>query len=127
MVSRIYPTYPLNHIWCPVVDTTFPTAESWHRVIVVVQSPVDKVGRRGHGDVDSVRIMLLGIRSIGIPCTVVFEKTGIWEVVDGEDGAILLDLVAGVVVIRMIQMVCISLVRVLLSRENDRKSDDDGH
>lgn len=110
-----------------MVDTTFPTAESWHRVIVVVQSPVDKVGRRGHGDVDSVRIMLLGIRSIGIPCTVVFEKTGIWEVVDGEDGAILLDLVAGVVVIRMIQMVCISLVRVLLSRENDRKSDDDGH
>jgi hypothetical protein len=71
--------------------------------------------------------MLLGIRSIGIPCAVVFEKTGIWKVVDGEDGVILLDLVAGVVVIRMIQMVCISLVRMLLSRENDRKSDNDGH
>lgn len=65
----------------------------------MVQSPVDKVGGCGHGDVDGVWIMLFGIRSISIPCAVVFEKTRVWEVVDGEDGAILLDLVAGVVVI----------------------------
>lgn len=118
-------THPLDHIWCPVVNASFPTSESGHRVIVMVQSPVHKVGGCSHWDVDCVRVMFLGIRSISVPSAIVLEESRVWEVVDGKDGAVLGDFVARVFMFGMIQFVCISHVLVLVSRENDGQSDDD--
>lgn len=77
-----------------MIDLLLPSAKSRHRVVILVKSPVNKIGRCGNGYMDSVGVLFLGIGPVGIPCAIVLNEARVREIDQGEDRSILLEVVA---------------------------------
>lgn len=77
-----------------MIDLLLPRAKSRHRIIILVKSPVEKIGRCSNRHMDTAGVPFLGVGSVGIPCAIVLNESRVREIVEGESRPVLLKLVA---------------------------------